>query len=184
MIAISKKAGDAGKLPYIAKFLEWAITDGYYMLGWGQEGVNYLLDAEGIPTVNGLADPSKGFTKSGTQPLLQLKGLAYYWSDAELKSRYPSYVTAVSKKPMSALTTLRKMQSMPWTKQAGVDLLPAANVDLDRFYGQSVVEFVNENKPLNPETWKQFVAEFDKLGGKAWEDAGISVAKEAGILTK
>ncbi len=184
MIAVSRTAEKAGKLPYIAKFLEWACTDGYYLLGWGEEGVNYVLDAQGVPTVAGLANPDLGFTKSNMQHYFQLKGLAYYWGDAELLSRYPSYVTAVSKKPMSALTTLREMQAMPWTKQAGVDLLPTPNPDVKRFYEQGVTEFITGNRQLTPENWKTFVAEFDRTGGKAWEEAGIQAARETGILVK
>ena len=166
----------------IARLLEWMAGPGYYAIGWGEEGVNFILDENGVPTVNGIPDPSKGFTRPEMQPLQQLKGLAFYWGDAELASRYPSYVTAVSKKPMSALTTLREMQSKPWIKQAGVDLLPLPSADLKRFYEQSVAEFASGNKVLTPESWAKFIEQFKALGGQKWNDDGVKTATELGIL--
>ena len=52
--AVSKKATDAGKGPAIAKLLEWMASDGYMLLGFGQEGVNYKLDADGNITTEGI----------------------------------------------------------------------------------------------------------------------------------
>ncbi len=181
VIAINSKITKEKK-EAIARLLEWMSGPGYYAIGWGEEGVNFVFDENGVPSVKGLADPSKGFTKSEMQPLLQLKGLAFYWGEAELQSRYPSYVTAVSKKPMSALTTLREMQAQPWIKQAGVDLLPLPSGDLKRFYEQSVLEFASKNKELNPTTWAAFIEQFKALGGQAWNDEGVKTATELGIL--
>lgn len=180
--AVSMDAAEAGKKEAIARLLEWMATDGYWALGWGEEGVNFVFDENGIPTVDGLPDPSKGFTKPEIQPLLQLKGLAFYWGEAELVSRYPDYVTTISGKPMSALTTLREMQAKPWIKQAGVDLLPLPNADLKRFYEQSVAEFASGNKDLTPETWAKFIEQFKALGGQKWNDEGVEKATELGIL--
>ncbi|MGI5909962.1 MAG: extracellular solute-binding protein [Sphaerochaetaceae bacterium] len=182
IIVVSQRAMKDGKGPLIAKLLEWMSKDGYYAIGWGEEGVNFVFDKNGIPTVTGLADPSKGFTKSEVQPLLQLKGLAFYWGEAELASRYPTYVTAVSKKTMSALATLREMQAQPWIKQSGIDLLPLPGSDLKRFYEQTLIEFVRGSKPLTEAAWNKFVSDFDAMGGKAWEEAGIKTATELGLL--
>lgn len=182
IISISQRAMKAGKGPAIARLLEWMSNEGYWAIGWGEEGVNFVFDENGIPSEAGLPDPSKGFGKSGTQPLLQLKGLAFYWGEAELDSRYPTYITSVSKKRMSALDTLYEMQAQPWIKQSGVDLLPLPSGDLKRFYEQSVVEFVRGNKELTQSTWNKFITEFDAIGGKAWEEAGIQTAKELNLL--
>jgi len=181
VIAINAKITPEKK-DAIARLLEWMAGPGYYAIGWGEEGVNFVFDENGVPTVNGLSDPSKGFTKSEIQPLLQLKGLAFYWGEAELLSRYPSYVTAVSKKPMSALVTLREMQAQPWIKQAGVDLLPLPNGDLKRYYEQSLAEFASQNKELTKENWAHFIEQFKKLGGQEWNDSGVKTATELGIL--
>ena len=182
VVAVSQRAADEGKLPYIAKLLEWMSGPGYYMIGWGEEGVNFILDENGVPITEGLPDPSLGFGQSAAQPLLQLKGLAFYWGEAELQSRYPSYTTAVSGKEMSALTTLREMQQCPWIKQPGVDILPLPSGDLQRFYEQSLAEFASGNRELTPENWAAFIKQFDALGGLEWEAEGIKVAEENDLL--
>ncbi len=183
IISVSARAIKDGKGPAIARLLEWMSDEGYWAIGWGEEGVNFVFDEKGIPSVNGLADPAKGFTKPEMQPLQQLKGLAFYWGEAELESRYPAYVTAISKKPMSALETLYEMQAQPWIKQSGVDLLPLPGGDLKRFYEQGLVEFIRGNRPLTKTEWEKFIRDFDALGGKAWEDAGVAAAKDLGLLT-
>ena len=47
IFAMSTKAADAGKGEAIARLLEWMATDGYYLLGFGEEGVNFILTADG-----------------------------------------------------------------------------------------------------------------------------------------
>ncbi len=181
IVSVSQRAIKAGKGPAIARLLEWMSDEGYWAIGWGEEGVNFVFE-DGIPSAKGLADPSKAFPLPEMQPLQQLKGLAFYWGEAELQSRYPSYITAVSQKPMSALTTLFEMQAMPWIKQSGVDLLPLPNSDLKRFYEQGVVEFIRGNRTLNKAEWDKFIHDFDAMGGKAWEEAGVKTAADLGLL--
>ncbi len=172
------------KMQKIAELLEWMSSDeGYYLLGWGQKGINYVLDENGIPTIKGLPDESKGYSKPEMQPLTQLRNLVYYNSDIELGARYPTYVTAVSKKKMSALTALREMQSKAWTACVGVDMLPQPNADLKRFYEQGVVEFLTGRRELNKANWDAWVKEFyEQRGGKAWEDEARKIAEEKRLL--
>lgn len=182
-LVISKKAADEGKGPVIAKLLEWMSSDeGYWLLGWGQEGVNFVFDANHIPTVDGIADPSKGFTKSEMQPLTQLRNMIYYHSDAELISRYPTYTCAVSGKTMSALSVFREMETKPWTAAIGSDALPSPSADLKRYYEQGVVEFVTGKQKLTKENWDAWLAQFDKLGGADWEKQGVDFAKANSYL--
>lgn len=169
----------------IAELLEWMSSDeGYYLLGWGVEGVNYVKDPKtGAPTKDGIPDPKKAYSKSEMQPLTQLRNMVYYNSDMELASRYPTYITAVSKKEMSSLKELRTMQSKPWTPCIGVALLPLPDADLQRFYQQGVVEFLTGRRQLTKANWDAWLKEFnDKMGGKAWEQAGIAKMKEARLL--
>jgi putative aldouronate transport system substrate-binding protein len=81
--AISKKAADAGKGPAIAKLLEWMATDGYMLLGFGQEGVNYKLDKDGNVTTEGV-DPKLAYTVKEMQPLTQLRNMVYVNKPIEL----------------------------------------------------------------------------------------------------
>lgn len=172
------------KKEMIARLLEWMSSDeGYYLLGWGVEGVNYVKDPKtGAPTKEGLPNPKLAFSKSAMQPLTQLRNMVYYNSDIELASRYPTYITAVSKKEMSSLKALRTMQSKPWTPCIGASLLPLPDADLQRFYEQGVVEFMTGKRQLTKANWDAWLDEFNKMGGKAWEQAGVAKMKEAGLL--
>jgi putative aldouronate transport system substrate-binding protein len=181
--AVSTKAMQAGKGPAIARLLEWMSSDeGYFLLGWGEEGVNYTLDTDGVPVTAGIPDPSKAFTQPEMQPFTQLRNMVYYNSEVELLARYPTYRAPTSGRTMSALTVLRDMQSRPWTANIGGDALPAPNADLKRFYEQGVIEFLTGKRPLLRDTWTAWVAEFDRLGGLAWEQAGIAAAQDGGYL--
>ena len=183
MYAISAKAEKAGKKPYIAKLLEWMSSDeGYYLLGWGVEGVNYKKNAQGVPVVDGIPDAKLGFTKPAALPLTQMRNMVYYNGDIELAARYPTYKTAKSGKTMSSLVALREMQATPWTACIGQDKMPVPNADLERFYQQGVIEFLTGKRVLNPENWKAWLAEFNKMGGQAWEAEGIKLAKEMRLI--
>jgi len=156
--------------------------EGYYLLGWGEEGVNFVFDANGVPTVEGLPDPSKGFIQPSMQPYTQLRNMVFYNSETELIARYPTYTAPTSGKKMSALTVLRDMQSRPWTPNVGGDALPAPNADLKRFYEQGVVEFLTGKRQLTRNNWNAWVSEFDKLGGLEWEKKGIEAAEAGGYI--
>ncbi|MDR2071270.1 MAG: extracellular solute-binding protein [Treponema sp.] len=181
--AVSAKAMQAGKGPAIARLLEWMSSDeGYFLLGWGERGVNYVIGPDGAPTVNGIPDESKGFTKPEMQPITQLRNMVYYNSEVELLARYPTYKAPTSGKTMSALTTLFDMQKRAWTPNIGADALPSPNADLKRFYEQGVVEFLTGQRALNQANWNAWVAEFDKLGGADWEKAGIAAGEANGYI--
>jgi putative aldouronate transport system substrate-binding protein len=182
--AISKKAADAGKGPAIAKMLEWMSSDeGYYLLGWGERGVNYAIGADGAPTVNGIPDESKGYSKPEMQPLTQLRNMVYYNGQVELVSRYPTYKAATSGRTMSALTVLFDMQKRPWTPSIGSDTLPSPNADLKRFYEQGVMEFALGQRQLTQANWTAWVAQFDSLGGAQWEKDSLAAAEAASLIT-
>ena len=178
--AVSNKAAQAGKKDAIARLLEWMSSDeGYYLLGWGVEGVNYVKDAAGVPTDAGM---ELGFSTPAGQTVTQLRNMVFYNGDIELTARYPKYTTATSGKEMSALEVMRDMQSRKWTNNDGADTLPAPNADVKRFYEQGVLEFLTGRRALTRDNWNAWVAEFDKIGGKAWEDAGIAYATQNGLL--
>ncbi len=181
IIAISKKAEDAGKKDAIAKLLEWFSSDeGYYLLGWGEEGVNYVLDEDGVPTAGDLGENAFSGTKG--QVYTQLRNLVFYNSDVELISRYQPYYTAVSGKYMSALDVLREMQSKKWTDAIGSNSMPTPNADVRRFYEQSLSEFIIGAKELTPANWQSFLDQFDKVGGKAWNDEGVKYMEDNNLI--
>jgi putative aldouronate transport system substrate-binding protein len=83
---------------------------------------------------------------------------------------------------MSPLAVLFEMQKRPWTANVGADALPAPNADLKRFYEQGVTEFLTGKRALTRENWNTWVAEFDRLGGEAWDKAGVELAEKANYL--
>ena len=181
--SISKKAADAGKGPAIARMLEWMSSDeGYFLLGYGEKGVNYVLGADGAPTGTGVPDSAKAYTKPEMQPLTQLRNMVFYNGELELISRYPTYKTATSGKTMSALTVLYDMAKRAWTPNIGSDTLPNPNADLRRFYEQGVMEFVLGQRPLTQASWTAWIADFDRLGGAQWEKDAIAFAEANGLI--
>jgi putative aldouronate transport system substrate-binding protein len=181
--ALSARAIQSGKGPDIAKLLEWMVSDeGYYLLGWGERGINYVIGPDGAPTVNGIPDPSKGWSRPDVQSITQLRNMVFYNSQMELVSRYPTYRTATSGKTMSALTVLFDMQSRPWTPNNGAELLPMPRADLQRFYEQGLAEFVTGTRQLTQANWTSWLADFDRLGGLQWERNGITEAETGGYL--
>ncbi|MBG0767542.1 extracellular solute-binding protein [Sphaerochaeta halotolerans] len=183
--AISAKAVEEGKKEKIAELLEWMASDeGYYLLGWGVEGVNYTKDANGIPVADGLPDPDLAFSGPVGQTVTQLRNMVFYNGDIELYARYPKYITATSKKEMSALDVLRTMQSKQWTPAIGSDMLPIPSADLKRFYEQGLSEFITGKRTLNRTNWNTWIAEFKKLGGQDWNDKGVAFAKENNLLNE
>ena len=183
LYAISAKAAKEGKSEKIAELLEWMASDeGYYLLGWGVEGVNYTKDANGIPVAKDLPNADLAFSASGGQTVTQLRNMVFYNGDIELYARYPKYSTETSKKEMSALVVLRDMQTRTWTPSIGSDTLPIPNADLKRFYEQGLSEFITGKRTLTPENWTKWLDEFKKLGGQDWNDKGIAFAKENNLL--
>ncbi len=183
--AISAKAAKEGKTDKIAALLEWMASDeGYYLLGWGVEGVNYTKDANGIPVAANLPNADLAFSAPGGQTVTQLRNMVFYNGDIELYARYPKYTTDVSKKEMSALAVLREMQTKDWTAQVGSDTLPIPNADLKRFYEQGLSEFITGKRALTHENWSKWLDEFKRLGGQDWNDKGVAFARENNLLTK
>ena len=178
---ISAKAQEQGKAEKIADLFEWmSYGEGYMLCGFGREGVEYTLDAEGNPqSVPGDA----GYNGPVGQTYIQLRNMAFNYKDnQELASRYPSYTTKVSHKHMSALETLHKMQARPWTEATGMESMPVPSTDLKTFYEQGIAEFLAGKKELTKENWDAFVKQFDDMGGKAWEEEGRKYAEANNYL--
>lgn len=185
IFAISKTAADAGKGEAIARLLEWMSKPdgGYYLLGFGQEGVNFKLDADGNVTTDGI-DPAKAWTAPEMQPFTQLRNqLIYYNTPAEIKARYPSYKTT-NGRAMDPLEFLNFFQSQPWVDGRGVQvILPPSNAaDFTRFYNEGLIQFALGQKPLNDQTWSEYLAGLDGLGAKDYEASAKKALTDAGLL--
>ncbi|MCF0261603.1 MAG: extracellular solute-binding protein [Sphaerochaetaceae bacterium] len=172
------------KAAKIIEMFEWAsYGEGYMLCGFGEEGKNYIYDADGLPQ----SDPSLGeygYSQATGQRYIQLRCMAFNYNNAqETALRYPAYITKVSQKRMAPGEVLTEMQSKTWTNTPGQNSMPKPDsTDVTTFYQQSLAEFLNGTKALTPENWAAFIAKFDQIGGKAWEEKGYQFALDNGLL--
>ena len=174
----------AEKAAKIVEMFDWmSYGEGYLLCGYGEEGKNYILDAEGLPQSDAsLGD--LGYNQAGGQRYIQLRNCAFNYSNAqEIALRYPAYITKVSQKRMSAGDVLLVMQGMTWTNTPGQNSMPKPDsTDVTTFYQQGIAEFLNGKRDLTEANWKAFVEQFDKIGGLAWEQQGYDYAAANGLL--
>jgi putative aldouronate transport system substrate-binding protein len=182
--AVSQKAIDAGKGPAIARLLEWMASDeGYYLLGFGQKGVNYNLDSNGNITLEGLPDPKQAWTTAEMQPLTQLANMVYIFTPVELNARYPSYKTQ-NGRTMDPLAYYKSFTEQPYTQATGSAIVnpPSNAADFTRFYSENIVKFVLGQQDLNDTTWTAYISGLDGLGAKDLEAAAKQTLIAAGFL--
>ncbi len=181
--AVSQKAIDEGKGPAIARLLEWMASDeGYYLLGFGVEGVNYKLDADGFITTEGLDDAAK-WTSKEAQPLTQLANMVYIFTPVEMQARYVAYKT-VNGRDMDPKAYYAEFQKKPFTEATGQSVInpPANAADFVRFYSENIVQFVLGQKPLDEASWAEFITTLDSLGAKELEAAAKETLLQAGFV--
>ena len=183
IFGISQKAADEGKSEAIARLLEWMASDGYYLLGFGEEGVNFIIDANGNISTEGL-DPVQAYTAPERQPFTQMRNqLIFYNSEQEIVARYPSYKT-INGRTMEPMSFLGFFQNEPWVDGRGIQvILPPANAaDFDRFYTEGLIQFVLGQKELNDDTWAEYLAGLDSLGSADYEASAKQSLMDAGLL--
>jgi putative aldouronate transport system substrate-binding protein len=183
IFAVSQAAADAGKKEAIARLLEWIATDGYWLLGFGEEGVNYVIDANGDISVEGL-DPAEAHNAPERQPYTQLRNqLVFYNDEAEIRARYPTYET-ISGRTMFPMDFLGFFQSQPWVDGRGIQvILPPDNAaDFDRFYSEGLIQFVLGQKELNEANWAAYLAGLDSLGAQEYIATAKATLLDARLL--
>jgi putative aldouronate transport system substrate-binding protein len=183
IFGVSQKAIDEGKGEAIASLLEWMATDGYYLLGFGEEGKNFIIDANGNISTEGL-DPVEAYTAPERQPFTQMRNqLVFYNSEQEIVARYPTYNT-INGRLMDPMVFLGFFQNEPWVDGRGIQvILPPANAaDFDRFYTEGLIQFVLGQKELTDETWAEYLAGLDSLGAADYEAAAKQALTDAGLL--
>ncbi len=184
IFAISQRAADAGKAEAIARLLEWMVSpEGYYLLGFGEQGVNFILDENGNVSIEGI-DPALAWNSAERQPFTQMRNqLIYYNTPAEINARYPSYQTK-NGRTMEPMVFLEFFQNQPWVDGRGIQvILPPANAaDFDRFYSEGQLQFVLGQKELNEQTWSEYLAGLDSLGAQEYEASARQNLEDAGLL--
>jgi len=183
IFAVSQSAVDEGKTEAIGRLLEWMATDGYYLMGFGEEGKNFIIDANGDISTEGIAE-ADAYTSPERQPFTQIRNqLIFYNSEQEIRARYPSYQT-INGRTMEPMEFLQFFQSQPWTDGRGIQvILPPANAaDINRFYSEGMLQFALGQKELNEETWAEYLAGLDGLGAAEWEASAKQALTDAGLL--
>ena len=182
IFAVSQAAADAGKQDKIAELLEWMATDGYWLLGFGEEGVNYTFDDNGDVTVEGL-DPTEAYNSQERQPYTQLRNpLVFYNNPAEIRARYPIY--SLDDFTMYPMEYLEFDQAQPWVDGRGIQIIPALDnaADFERFYTEGLMQFILGQKELTEESWAEYLAGLDSLGAAEWEAEAEQLLKDAGLM--
>ena len=174
--AVSRRAQELGKIPVIARLLEWMSTDGYITVAYGEEAENYMLDDNGEVTTEGLPHPEFAYTQKAAAPQLQLRNLVFYNSNKELETRYPTWYSKNGKE-MSAFKLLREMQNCPWTLAVNI---PGISKELKDFYEEGIRDFVIGR--LDMKSWDLWLKEFDDRGGADWERRCLLYAEENNLL--
>jgi len=184
IFAVSQRAADDGKGEAIARLLEWmAEPEGYYLLGFGEEGVNFVLDEEGNVSIEGI-DPALAWNSAERQPYTQMRNqLIFYNTPAEINARYPTYQTS-NGRTMEPMMFLEFFQNQPWVDGRGIQvILPPANAaDFDRFYNEGLMQFALGQVEINEETWAEFLAGLDTLGAVEYEASALQALQEAGLV--
>jgi putative aldouronate transport system substrate-binding protein len=183
IFGVSQNAADDGKAEAIANLLEWMATDGYYLLGFGEEGVNYIIDANGNISTEGL-DPVEAYTAPERQPFTQMRNqLVFYNSEQEIVARYPTYQT-INGRTMEPMSFLGFFQNEPWVDGRGIQvILPPANAaDFDRFYTEGLIKFVLGQEELNDDKWAEYLAGLDTLGAAEYEASAAQALADAGLI--
>ncbi len=180
--AVSAKAMKAGKGPAIAKLLEWMATDGYYLCGFGVEGVNFNKDAKGDIVLDGIP-AEKRYSHASQQNLTQLRNMVYINNDIELKVRYQDYKSK-NGKTISPLATWKFFKNTPYVAAAGASLIdkPTNYADFVRYYEENLIKFALGQQPLDDKSWGDFLKGLDSLGAREWEKAAKAKLLENGLL--
>jgi len=184
IFAVSQRAADEGKKEAIARMLEWIATDGYYLLGFGVEGVNFNLDSNGFLNLDGI-DPAEAYNAPERQPYTQLRNqLVFYNTLAEISARYPNYTTDSGREMTPIDTFLTFFQSQTWIEGFAKKLIqpPANAADFERFYNEGIITFVLGQNELTPDSWAEFLVGLDTLGAMEYEAAAQQTLADAGLL--
>lgn len=180
---ISQKAADEGKQDKIAELLEWMATDGYWIMGFGEEGVNYTINEYGDVTADGIPDPDLAYNGQAMQPPTQLRGMVFYNNEAELRARYPVYELS-DELTIYPMDYLGFDQAQPWVDGQGSQIiLPLDNAaDFERFYTEGLIQFILGQKELTEDSWAEYLAGLDSLGAADWEAQAKATLQEAGLI--
>lgn len=178
---VSQRAIDEGKGEAIAKFMEWSQTEGQMLLSFGEEGVNYNLDADNNIVVDGI-EPTLSHEAKEAQPILQLANFSYIGDERELAARYGSFQTKDGRTIDSLEFYLKAFNSPNVDTTVAQVIKPASNqADIDRYIGEGIIQFILGQRELTDESWAEFIAGLDGLGVQDWVASANQDVRDAGF---
>ena len=179
---VSQNAIDEGKAEAIARFMEWSHTDGYLLLSFGQEGVNFNIAADGNIVTEGIEDTLRHDAKE-SQPILQLANFSYVGGDTELAARYASFQTNDGR-TIDPLAFYNFAHNSGYVDTTAVQLVqPAPNqADIDRYIAENMIQFILGQKPLDDASWAEFIVGLDGLAVADSVAEANETARAAGFL--
>jgi len=166
----SKAAANKEKIDAIARLYEWLATpEAYYLLGFGEKGVNYNVRADGSISYEGI-DPAKVPGTRQVVNLTQLRQYVYTNADDELEPRYPKYKT-INGRTQSPLSLLKFFNNQPYYNATAALFIkaPTNSVDLQKFINENVTGFVIGKQTLSADSWQQFLRDLDGMNVANWE---------------
>lgn len=156
--------------------------EGYFLLGFGVEGENYVKDANGYVVTTDIP-AEKAWTSKEMQPLTQLANMVYIFTDVEMEARYVAYKTK-NGYDMDPKAYYAEFLTKPFTEATGASIInpPSNAADFIRFYSENIVQFVLGQKPLDADSWAEYITGLDSLGAKDLEAAAKESLLAAGFI--
>ncbi len=177
LFVVSKRAMDNRKDGAIARFLEWAHSgEGYMWLGWGRPNIDYTL-------VNGIPVANTQIPHSVRGSYTQMRWLVFNANPLEMRARYPEITVEGRKYVMYQLMEQAQNQGN-WINRTGDLAVKAApnQADIERYVAENLVQFVLGQRPINDNTWGQFLGGLRNLRFEQYEQAAGKTLREAGYL--
>ncbi|HEU4324291.1 MAG TPA: extracellular solute-binding protein [Roseiflexaceae bacterium] len=171
--SVSQRAIDQGKGEAIARLMEWLNTDGYYLVAFGEEGVNWTREGEKIVQIQD--DPSK---------IARAWTWANKGSEAELRARYDQTTLQANGQEIAVWEIEQRAQDYPKVDVTQFAALPPAPVDkaadLQRLRAEGELQFVTGQRPFTE--WDAYVQSLRDAGLEQWQAEAEQRARELGIL--
>ncbi|MDX2008106.1 MAG: extracellular solute-binding protein [Meiothermus sp.] len=177
LFVVSKRAIEAGKGPAIARLLEWANAgSGYYQLGFGRAGHHFNL-VDKVPVVNTAINAQERGSYT------QMRWLALDGNTFELQGRYPRF-TLSDGRFYVVHELMQQAWKGGWIDRTGDLAVKAApnQADIDRYIAENLVLFVLGQRPINDNTWGQFIDGLRNLRFDQYEAAAERTLRAAGYL--
>ena len=171
--SVSQRAIDQGKGEAIARLMEWLNTDGYYLVAFGEEGVNWKREGEKIVQIQD--DPSK---------IVRAWTWANKGSEVELRARYDQTTDQPNGQKVVVWDIEQRAQKYPKVDVTEFAALPPAPAsvaaDLQRLKAEGELQFVTGQRPFSE--WDAYVQSLKAAGLDQWQTLAEQRAKELGIL--